>query len=69
MAVVGVSCEALGADEPSTTTAHRDTHLVAELVLLACLALRDALHFRLVHTVDLVLVMPLLRVDSMRGLK
>ena len=69
VAIVGVSSEALGADEPSAATAHRDAHLVAELVLLARLALGDALHFRFMHTVDLVLVMPLLRMDSMRCLK
>jgi hypothetical protein len=69
VAVVGISSEALRADEPSTTTAYRDTHLVAKLILLARLALGDALHFRFMHRVDLVLVMPLLCMDSMRCLK
>src|ERR1035437_5431674 len=69
VAVIGISSEALRADEPSTTTAYRDTHLVAKLILLARLALGDALHFRFMHTVDLVLVMLLLCVDSMRCLK
>ena len=59
VAVVGISIEALRADEPSTTTVHRDTHLVAELILLARLAFCDALHFRLMNQVNLVLVMPL----------
>src|ERR1017187_1631246 len=66
VAVIGISSEALRTDEPSTATAYRDTHLVAKLILLARLALGDALHFRFMHTVDLVLVMPLLCVDSMR---
>ena len=66
VAVIGISREALRADEPSTTTAHRDTHLVAKLLLLARLVLGDALHFRFMHTVDLVLVMPLLCMDLMR---
>src|ERR1019366_6067490 len=69
VAVIGISSEALGADEPSTTTAYRDTHLVAKLILLARLAFGDALHFRFMHAVDLVLVMLLLCVDSMRCLK
>ncbi len=69
VAIIGISSEALRAYEPSATTAHRDTHLVAKLILLARLALGDALHFRFMHTVDLVLVMPLLCVDSMRCLK
>ena len=66
VAVIGISREALRADEPSTTTAYRDTYLVAELLLLARLAFGDALDFRFMHTVDIVLVMPLLFVDSMR---
>ena len=47
VAIVGISREALGADEPSTATADRYTDLVAELVLFARLALGDALRFRL----------------------
>ncbi len=66
VAVIGISSEALRADEPPTTAAHRDTHLVAKLLLLARLVLGDALHFRFMHTVDLVLVMPLLCMDLMR---
>src|ERR1019366_4954670 len=66
VAIVGISCEALRADEPSSTTTYRDTHLVSKLILLARLALGDALHFRFMHTVDLVLVMPLLCMDLMR---
>ena len=66
VAVIGICSEALRADEPSTTAAHRDTHLVAKLILLARLALGDALDFRFMHTVDIVLVLPLLFVDSMR---
>jgi len=46
VAIVGVSRGALGADEPSAKTAHRDTHLVAELALFACLAFCDALDAR-----------------------
>ena len=69
VAIVRISGEALGAYEPSTTTAYRDTHLVAKLILLTRLAFCDALYFRLMHTVDLVLVMPLLRMDAMRCLK
>ena len=65
VAIVGISSEALGADEPSSTAAHRDADFIAELVLLACLTLGDALDFRLMHRVDLVLVMPLLGVDLM----
>lgn len=34
VAIVGVARVTLCADEPSTVTAHRDTHLVAELILL-----------------------------------
>src|ERR1019366_3671201 len=69
VAIVGISCEALRADEPSSTTTYRDTHLVSKLILLARLALGDALHFRFMHTVDLVLVMPLLCMDLMRSRK
>ena len=58
VAIVGISREALRADEPSTTTAYRDTYLVAELILLARLALGDTLDFRFMHRVDLVLVLP-----------
>ena len=68
-AVIGISIEALRAGEPSTTTVYRDTYLVAKLILLAHVALGDALHFMFMHTVDLVLVMPLLFADSMRCLK
>ena len=64
MTVIRTSSEALGADEPSAAAAYRDTDLIAELVLLASLALGDALDLRLMHRVDLVLVVPLLRVDS-----
>src|ERR1035438_7422050 len=60
VAIIRISREALGADEPSATTAYRDTHLVAELILLARFALGDAFDLRLVYAVDLVLVMPLL---------
>src|ERR1019366_3590910 len=50
----------------AVTPTHRDTHIVSKLILLARLALGDALHFRFMHTVDLVLVMPLLCMDLMR---
>ena len=53
----------------AVTPTHRDTHIVSKLILLARLALGDALHFRFMHTVDLVLVMPLLCMDLMRCLK
>jgi hypothetical protein len=43
MAVIGISSEALCTDELSATTAHRDTDLVTELILRACLALGDAI--------------------------
>jgi len=66
VAIIGISSEALRADEPSTTTADRDIHLVAELILLTRLALGDAFDLRLVYAVDLILVMLLLCVDSMR---
>ena len=69
VAIIGVSCEALRAYEPSATTAHRDTDLVAELILLACLALGDAFDFGLVNRVDLILVVPLLCVDPMRRIQ
>src|SRR5260370_41359452 len=39
VAVIGMSSKALRADEPPTTAAHRDTHLVAKLLLLSRLAL------------------------------
>src|SRR5664279_2682404 len=65
VAVIGVSSKTLCTDEPSAMTAHRDTDLVAELILLACFAFCDAFHFRLMNRVDLVLVMPLLRMDQM----
>ena len=64
MPVIGIAGKALRAHEPSAATAHRDTDLVAELVLLVRLALGDALHFRLMNTVDLVLVVPLLCMDA-----
>ena len=38
VAVIEISSDALHADEPSTTTGYRDTHLVAKLILLARLA-------------------------------
>jgi hypothetical protein len=48
-------------------TAHRNTDLVTVLVFLARLALGNALHFRLMNTVDLLLVMTLLCMDLMSG--
>ena len=66
VAVIGISGKALRADEPSAPAGDRDTHLVAELILLARLALGDALDFGFMHRVDLVLVVPLLCVDAMR---
>lgn len=45
-------------DEPRKRAHNR--HLVAELVFLVLLALADALHFRLMDGIDLVLVVPLL---------
>jgi len=68
VAVIRISGKTLCSDEPSATTAHRNTHLVAKLVLLARLAFCDALDFRLMDRVDLVLIVPLLRMDPMRRL-
>src|ERR1039458_8661139 len=64
VAVIGTSRKAPCSDEPSATTAHRYADLVAKLVWLARLALGDAFDRRLMHAVDLVLVMPLLGVDA-----
>ena len=69
VAIIGISSKALRAHQPSAPAAHRHTDLVAELVRLARLALGDALDFGLMHAVDLVLVVPLLRVDPMRRLQ
>jgi len=44
--------------------AHVYMHLVAKLIGLARLALGDALHLGFMHTIDLVLVLPLLCVDA-----
>ncbi len=63
VAIVGISGETLDADEPSATTAHCHTDLVAELILFAGLALGDALNFRLMCGIDLVLVLSLLSMD------
>jgi hypothetical protein len=64
--IIGIPSKALCAYEPTSKTVHRNTDLVAELILLVCIALGDAFNFRLVRRVDLVLVMPLLRADLMR---
>ena len=66
VAVIRVSRKTLRTDEPSAAAAHRDTHLVAKLILLARLAFCNALDFRLVNRVDLALVVSLLRMDPMR---
>ena len=78
MLIVRISGKAPGADQPSAPAGNRHTDLVAELVRLARLALTtlrmktcpqgpgDALDLGFVHAVDLVLVVPLLRIDPMR---
>ena len=66
VAVIGTSRKAPCSDEPSAATAHRYADLVAKLVRLACLTLGDAFNRRLMHAVDLVLVVPLLGVDAVQ---
>jgi hypothetical protein len=61
------NCLNQGVHPTSAPAGNCHTYFVAELILLACFAFGDALHFRLMHTVELVLVVPLLRVDLMRG--
>src|ERR1700733_15194621 len=68
VAVIGTSRKAPCSEEPSATTADCHADLVAKLVPLARFALGDALHRGLMHAVDLVFVMPLLRMDVARRL-
>ena len=67
--IVGVARETPRADQPSAPAGNCHAHFVAELKLLARLAFGDALDLRLMYAVDLVLIVPLLGMDSMRRLK
>ena len=69
VAVTRVSGKILRAEESFAAPVTRHTHLVAELIKLARFAFCDALHFRLMNRVNLVLVVHLLGVDSMRCLR
>ena len=65
MAIIRIVRITLCAHQPSAPAGNCHTYLIAKLILLARLPFGDALHFRLMNTVDLVLVVALLRVDAM----
>ena len=65
VAVVRIAREAPGAHHQPRLVRDRQADLDAEFVGLACLALADALDFRRVQRVELVLVVALLRADAL----
>ena len=50
-----------GTDNKIISLRHRETHLHAELVFLVRFAFGDTFDFRRMHTVELVVIMTLLR--------
>ena len=53
MTVVGVARETLGSLHPVPLAAHGNTHFTAELVFLTDSSIRNTLHQKLMHTVNL----------------
>src|SRR5260370_7129235 len=69
VAIVGIAVQRLDAHYPTTLGSRRYRHLATELVLLVLFSFGDALHFRRLHAVKLVLVLSLLPIDARRPLQ
>src|SRR5713226_2358958 len=63
VAIVGIAVQRRDAYYPTALRSRDHRDLATELVLLVLFPFRDALHFRRLHAVELVLVCPLLPMD------
>src|SRR6266852_8074087 len=65
VSIVGVAVQRRDAYYPTALRSRDHRHLATELVLLVLFPFRDAFNFRRLHAVELVLVCPLLSIDSL----
>src|SRR6266852_3645148 len=65
VAIVRIAMQRRDAYYPTTLRSRDHRHLATELVLLVLFPFRDAFNFRRLHAVELVLVCPLLSIDSL----
>src|SRR6266403_5998599 len=65
VSIVGIAVQRRDAYYPTALRSRDHRYLATELVLLVFFPFRDALHFRRLQAVKLVLVLPLLPIDSL----
>src|SRR5205807_10533301 len=67
--IVGIAVQRRDAYYPTALRSRYHRHLATKLVLLVLFPFRDALHFRRLHAVELVLVCALLPMEARRSLQ